>query len=585
MAATEGDAADTAIAGLITTVQGLPWDKAKQQAQGFGDDLDMVSAKAGVAGQDVAQAFQAMTELKGATATGVASALENVSQISTVAGVLGKSAEGLSREFGFMAEGVVKTKGQLFQLLQTTGIFGKDTKKASEYWGKLTEESRIKALDYGLSRVSKSMAEATPSAKQLLTSIDSLYETGKERLGGALLDELVPVLQDVKQRMMSAIPSIEKMAKEIGPVVGQWVGRAVDKIEDGFRYLKDHTQEIHDTIVSAYEKAKSVIDYIIANRDAIALAFGAKTAIPAIGGAVTGAKAAYSSASAVAGLAGMGGTAGSLAVMGAFAAAVAVFAAGAYFLGKHIQESKAHTESQVAKISELSAIAEEGDVARIESLSQVFRNMSIAMDGELNPSLKIALEHIHSIAETSAKMKQADVSSIDREIAMAVEKMKDLPAVTAAQLAAGQSQKAAQGYADQVALSQAALLIDAYNQAAKSGNASTALMAATTIANSKLLEEAFLKSSMAVEGGLEKFADVVIGGGAQFASFGAAIRGKAGAKVPGAPSVVMTGGQVFKITQDFRDQDPDRIGMIFERDLVKLAENRVQARTTMPFGG
>ena len=91
---------------------------------------------------------------------------------------------------------------------------------------------------------------------------------------------------------------------------------------------------------------------------------------------------------------------------------------------------------------------------------------------------------------------------------------------------------------------------------------------------------------MAVEGGLDKFADIVLAGGSQFAGFAAAIRGKGGAaKVPAAPVVHMSGGQTFKITQDFRDVDPDRIALVFERDMVKLAENRIQARTTIPFGG
>lgn len=585
MASVEGDAADTAIAGLISTVQGVPWDQAKDQAGDFGDELDIISAKAGVAGGDVAGAFQAMLELKGATEAGVASARQNVEQVSVIAGVLGKSAEGLSREFGFMGEGVLKTRGQLFQLLQTTGIFGDNTKKAAEYWGKLTEESRIKALEFGLSKVADSMAKATPSSKQLLTSIQSLYETGKERLGDALMAELVPVLTEVKTKMMAAIPVIEKFAKTVGPEVGRWVSAAVTKVEEGFKYLQTHSQEIHDAIVSAYEKAKAVVDFILANKDMIAVAFGAKMAIPAGMAAAKGVGAAYAGAGQVAGAIGMAGVGGSLAVMGAFAAAVAVFAGAAYFLGKHIQETKAHTEVQTSTLAAISKVAESGDVERVERLSSTFKQLAMTTDGELNPAFRTALENMKAIAETSAKMKAADVTHIEKAISMAAGKMQDLPAVTQAQVAAGQTQKAAEDYAANVAANQAAVLIYAYNEASLTGNKAAMQLAANTIAGSDLLKEAFLKSSMDVQGGLEGFADVVMAGGSQFASFVTGIRGKAGAKVPAAPAVHMSGGQTFKITQDFRSEDPDRIAMIFERDIVKLAENRIQARTTIPFGG
>lgn len=585
MASAEGDAADTAVAGLITTVQGIPWGQAKEQAQGFGDDLDELSAKAGVAGDDLAGAFQAMLELRGATERGTADAQRQVEQISVVAGVLGKSAEGLSREFGFMEEGVLKTKGQLFQLLQTTGIFGDNTKKAAQHWASLTEESRIKALDFGLRKVSESMAKAEPSSKQLLTSIESLYDTAKERLGDSLMHELVPVLTSVKDRMSAAVPAIERVAHQIGPAVGHWVGRAVDKVESGLKYLETHSQEISDAITSAYDHAKGVVDFILANKDAIALAFGAKTAIPLVGGAVKGAQAAYAGASGIAGLAGFGGTAGTLAVMGAFAAAVAVFAGAAYFFGKHVQESKEHVEAQTSTLEAITKVAQSGDIARVEKLSATFRQMAMATDGELNPALRTALEHIKGIADTSQRMKQADAGAIEAEIALATSKLKDLPAVTAAQLGAGQSQKAAEEYAANVVANQAALLIDAYGEATRTGNASLAVMAAQTIAGSKALQEAFLKSSANVQGGLEQFADVLLSGGAQFAGFASAIRGKAAKAVPTAPVVHMSGGQTFKITQDFRDQDPDRVALVFQRDMVKLAENRIQARTTIPFGG
>lgn len=587
-AAVGGDAADTALAGLITTVQGIPWEQAKAQAGGFGDDLDAIAISAGVVGDDVGGALQAMVELKGATDVGVAGAVRSVEQLSTVAGVLGKSVEGIGREFGFMQEGVVKTKGQMFQLLQTTGIFGNDTKKAAEYWSKLTEESRIKALDYGLSKISESMGKAEPSAKQLLTSVDNLFDVAKEKLGESLMQELVPVLTDVKNRMSAAIPAIERVAHEIGPVVAHWIGAATEKIESGFKYLETHAQEIHDAITSAFETARNVVDYIVANKDAIALAFGAKAAIPAIGGAVSGVKAAASGASSVAGVLGIAGTVGTAAVMASFVAAVAAFAAAAYFMGKHVQESKEHVENQVTTLEAIHKVAESGDVERVEKLAAHFKSLAVITDGELNPSLQAALEHIHGIAEASQRMKDTDFSRVEQQIATAGDAMRgiaDASQQVAKTIDVGEYHTLFTGTAQQLAANQTTILIDAYNEASRTGNTALMAMAAKTVAGSELLKDAFLKSSMEIEGGLEKFSDVLLGQGSQFSGFTSAIRRKAGSTLPTAPVVHMSGGQSFKITQDFRDVDPDKIALIFEQDMVKLAENRIQARTTIPFGG
>jgi hypothetical protein len=44
-------------------------------------------------------------------------------------------------------------------------------------------------------------------------------------------------------------------------------------------------------------------------------------------------------------------------------------------------------------------------------------------------------------------------------------------------------------------------------------------------------------------------------------------------------------GSSFHLEQDFRGEDPDRVAVIFRKDVAKAAEHRLTARTTGPFGG
>ena len=274
--------------------------------------------------------------------------------------------------------------------------------------------------------------------------------------------------------------------------------------------------------------------------------------------------------------------------MASIVAAVAAFAAAAYFMGRHVQEEKARIETQVTQLKAVQEVAESGDLAKVEELSANFRQLAADAKGQLNPALQTALDHIRGLADASQRIKEAEFGNIERQIAAASTAMQGLSSASeqvTRTFQFGESTSEFQGTAQQLAANQTAILIDAYNQASRTGNAALLGMAAKTIAGSELLKDAFLKSSMEIEGGLEKFSDVILGQGSQFAGFTSAIRKKAGANLPTAPVVHMSGGQVFKVHQDFRDVDPDRIGIVFQQDMVKLAENRIQARTTIPFGG
>ncbi len=584
-AAAGGDAADTAIAGLITTVQGLPWDKAKQQAQGYGDDLDEVAVKAGVMGNDVGAAYQAMLELTGATRQGTMQALQNVEQISTIAGVLEKSAEGLSREYGFMSEGIVKTKGQLFQLLQTTGIFGKDTKKASEYWAGLTEKSRIEQLQHGLGQVAERMGKATPSAKQLEASVENLYEITKEKLGEPLMNELVPVLTQVRDRILASIPQIERFAKSMSKDVGAWVKEATTQAENAFKYLADHQQEISDAIKEGVTTAKGVVDFILAHKEEIALAFGAKAAMPALGaGAKVLSGVMNASANGIGGLAGTGG--GALAGAGAvvaFSAAVAAWAAAVD------QWQKLMAETGGGKSE-----GQQNQDARKEALMKMGANPSYGQAGgdeikrfeELRASFVAGAKDLGEDARAAGEL--ADKAWAAHSAARSMVKPFELAGETLdrfAQVAAAGGEASSEEIgAMQIQIDQAAAMFQA---AVATQNEGSQKYMASLLLKSKELQGAFLTSATMTGDAFNVLAKLVEGASESLAK-GLREKGastKAGAAAPAAPKVMMTGGQTFKIQQDFRDQDPDRVAYVFERDIAKVSERRLQAGTTQPFGG
>lgn len=585
-AAAGGDAADTAVASLITTVQGIPWRQSKAQAQGFGDDLDAISIKAGVAGNDVGNAFQAMLELRGASAEGTSQAVKDVESISMIAGQLGKSSEGLAREYAMATEGVIKTKGQLFQLLQTTGIFGKETKKASAYWATLTDESRIKALDYGLARVADSMDRTEPSAKQLMTSMENLYDMTKEKLGEPLMNELIPVLKDVQKEWSDAIPDIEKFAHLMSKDLAAAVKTTVADAKIAFQYLVDHHEEIRAAISDGVDKAKAVVEFIIARKEAIALAFGAKMAAPALGaGAKVLGGVVEASASGIGGLAGTGGgvLAGGAAVV-AFGAAVGAWALAIDQWKKLMDETgggKSEAEQdQAARKTSLEGMIAKPDAGQWNAKSlKGFEDLRKAyVDGAtaLGEDSRVAGEFADKAYRAHLAFRQT-VQPVE-EAGAAIDKL-----AIAAQFFPEEA-----GQMSEQTDTAVAAIAGAFTKASAAHNDAATAYIANMLTKSTEVQKAFLMSADLTAEGFDALAKLVEGSSMGFADKLREIGGekaRGGAGTPAAPTIQMTGGQTFNIKQDFRDQDPDRVFVTFETDVMKAATRRLQSGMALPFGG
>lgn len=586
MTAAEGQAADHAIAGLIATVQGRDWASAAAEAAELGDSLDLIAANAGVAGDGVQAALQTVLEFTGATEKGVESAKKSITDIATISGVLGKNTEGIAREYAMMVEGTVRTKGQLFQLLQTTGIFGKETKKAAEFWSKMTEEDRIRQLAYGMGEVAGKLSKATPSFKQLLTSIETMWDVAKEKLGEPFVEALSPVLKELIVRMKAAGPAVESFAKSMAKDVGVWVKGAAQMIESGFQYIKTHKDEIAAAIKDAFMTAKKVVEFILAHKEEIAVAFGAHAlANSPIGRGIGSIYGAGAKGGAVTGMGSLGGLGAGGGMLGG-AATVAAFAAAVVAWGVAIDQWSdlmARTEGgkseaerdQLARKRALEGMREgqkgaeglrEWDPAEIKRFEQL-RKSFVEAASELGESSRAAGDLADSVFRAH-RAARGQVEQFDKAIA-AYQALAESGVDMAATDFTGMASMFATGFQNAISTNNDAVAQYIANLVTKSKELQSALLF-----SSELTAEGFTALAQMVEGKSKEFAELLRSAGAQ----------KAEAAKPAAPKIHMSGGQVFKIQQDFRDQDPDRVAFVFQRDIAKAAERRIQASTVSPFG-
>lgn len=580
-AAIEGQKGDKALAGFIATAQGSEWASALDAAQELGDVLDEIGLAANQNKDDVGAAFETMVAIAGATEEGIQKATDETERLAIIANVLGKNTSDLAQEFTFMGEGVVKTKGQLFQLLQGTGIFGKNTKEAAGYWAKLTEESRMQQLAYGLEQVSAQLGKSEPMIGDYLTTIDNLFGMAKEKLGEPIIESLKPALTDLIAKLKSAMPQIEKFGVMIGKEMGKWVEEAVRQFEQGFKYIETHSEEIKNAIAEGYKTAKEVVMFILEHKEEIAIAFGAKTALPAL---QAGASAAGSlidvSAKGIGPLAGTGGgLAAGAATMVAFAAAVGAFALAVDQWQDLMAQSKGGISDEAQNFS---AYKE-----HFEKLSAT-PNMGAMGKDELSNFAR-QREAFVKLAEELGENQRAAGELADRAFA-AHRAVRDMvgPVEQAQKMFENFAKARSEGIIpDEQSIATADALIGqvgaSFTKALSTQNAGAAQYIANLLGKSEALQGAFLASADLTSEGFEALASMVESQSKEFAELlrGRASEGKTKAATPAAPKIVMTGGQTFNVKQDFRDQDPDRVAIMFEKGIGQSIERKLSAGTSI----
>jgi hypothetical protein len=122
-----------------------------------------------------------------------------------------------------------------------------------------------------------------------------------------------------------------------------------------------------------------------------------------------------------------------------------------------------------------------------------------------------------------------------------------------------------------------------YNAAVKSHNQAQIDYAVQVLAGSSRLQKELGDAGVQVEGGLTGLAAALkkFDMGAANNMYDAAKK-QLGTKAMQAQ--VNFNGNTFNIRQDFRDQDPDRVALVFQSDILRSAQARLQAKTAQPFG-
>lgn len=561
-AAAEGQVADTSLATLMSTVQGIPWQAAMEGAQKLGDELDDLGRRTGVATGDIEAGFHALVEVAGATADGVATARAEAEALATISGAMGTSVEGAAREIAFMGEGMLKTKGSMFQLLQSTGVFGSDIKKAKEEWAALSEESRMAKLEEGIAKVAKKAAEMPATFAQTKTSLADVIEMAREKIGEPLIEAITPVLKDLADFIADHLPQMVELAKDFASI-----------LHPLFTFMK------------------AVLVYWVANKASMVVMNAASGVAGMAGGAIG---TAFQAAGG-----GLGGALSGGAAMLGPQGAMGLLAVSAYALTEAIGALKDSLDNTKDSIATQKAMEESLATASKMGSRALFDQIQ-AMEKQTNELHRLgqmrAEEAIHmdkTIAQYRVQLRQ--MQELDQASAKAarIEREQQFAGMADAKKKLEFALKNLDAAINDKSWDTAASVqnasetwVTAFNFATKTHDAASQQYLLGILAQSQNLQQGLLKSGLEIEGGLASFADAIQQAGASFVNqISPDIFKAASGHGKVLPSGSMFGGPTtINVKQEFRNEDPDRIAVVFQRDLQRAAERRYQATTGTPFG-
>lgn len=617
------------LAGMMTAMAPQQWAQARGSAELLYHDIEKIGIALGMEKDAILAGHGALANFLGGTEHAFDVAGRNIEHLAIISANTGMSVQEMGAQFGKMAAGFVSTEAPMFNILKTTGIFHSDMSKVGSEWQKLTDAERIKRLESAIAGISSNLKDAPMTMSDMLGSIKESGAAFLEAFGGSVLRELLDNVDGLKNAINAGGEEFEHFAKSLGEDVGKSLAFIVDELTKAVDYLREHGAEIKQDIMDAFQFAKDVFSFILDNREALTYALGAaaisklpgvkELAGPLGGAAMKAGKGLFATGTTMVTesvSAGIGGPLGGLnameqallavdgaaynaapvvtkvgqgalpALFGAIAAGgppvwagVAAFTALSAGLGYLVYKANKADDDRRKEIDRL-IVRERERSETLEDLST--REFKIQEEERLR-----LIELAEQLGERTAAIKRLDEAGEDRR------RMRE-QYVNPASVAAGNlSLMAQQGADPNLIRSQEELAVTEMTQALKkaveTGDSEVTKALMGILLDNERLKAAFMNTADTVAIGaegiklsLKALEEMGHEGGFLDKFFRSELAREFDGKAP--KTQVTMNGTVIKVQQEFRDQDPDRVAVAFERRFQQAAISRVQASTSSAFG-
>jgi|SRR5579859_1043698 len=488
------------------------------------EELEKTAIQAGLTMKEVTDMYESIIERGGVSAN---KARELTEQMATVGKIVPAGTRGIAEGFSMIELGVIRARNPIVQLIAATGTLHGNAHAVAAQLQKMTPEKQMEAARAAIERQYQIMqkggaAAMTPSLGEINKSLGTIRESFLESVGTPMLAHLMPPLIKVRDFLASHSEDI----KRIGEQIGTGFGEAIDVVSSVASNVYDAFHENWDTVKEVAEAASRPLheawEFILSHKDVIAHTFK-EVASDIIGAAKWLVQA---------------------------------------------TETVAKTMRSVYEF--LTPILDTSrQRAGVSAAEEQARTAARGVTGEGEEAFSQAVEKFRKLATEA----EATPESIERTI----KSMQEWHAEFERQAAE------AKAAADQGDTSN---FTGYLNRAIQSHNEGSLMYAISLLQGSSAMQQALVEGSIKVEGGFGEFLKMLDEKSPELAEkLKTMAKGLTPSDIKGqGPSVNMFGGQTFNIKQDFREADPDRVMVVFRKDLVNQAMNRRQARNSTPFG-
>lgn len=526
------------------------------------ESIEGIAAQTGQSTQMMIEGFASVSEHTNLSNDAVLNLTESMAYAGrAVPGGFNAVAEGLQA----IELGAVRARNPIVQLIRESGMIKGTSKEIAKELNGLAQtghiDQAINLATQAIDKMGSKMRNVEPSFGELLGSITTIREQLYQAAGAPLLKAISPEFERLKNYLIENRDEIAKYAENLGEHVGEWVTEAGEEVRTGFQYLETHADEIEAAIKSGAHEAKEVVDFILAHREAIAIAFGAKTAVGGAAQVFGAAKGVYGAAK--------GGyevykNRGEIADKTVdFAKGAAEWIAKIGGAGGAALKAKSALEALGGGAEAAAASAATGSAEAATAAVATAGGLGVA--GAAALALGVAGAAVGA-SFLAAKQGIGLYDDLQRDAASDLglfkDKLNDMTegygenAQVTAEVNAQWRDLAANGDDAKEALLETAIAAH---------EAASGLMSIAALHDPKRLPgydatEAFLMTPPSID-------------------LNNAVRQAAAKSL----NVNLNGGQKFEIKQDFRDEDPDDIATIFKRDVGRTATNRLQSGYSTPF--
>lgn len=566
-------------------------------AEGATNVYDRLSSLARVTGVARSELVQAFTETGANTTRTNDQLVMLIGNVSLAARALPAPVKDIVAGFTEIEKNVISANNPLIQMVKQANLMRGHSEQIALKLNTMGRQGMLNVMNKAMKEMQERAKKMPMTLKEMGDQLSDMKGDVMKLVGEPMVAALTPAFKEFQTYIANNRGKIEEYAKTLGGKVGGWVKASASLVKEGFAYLEAHGDELKKSITEGFQFAKDAFKWILDHKGELAAGMVAHKAVSsgAVGGAVDGVKGvmAFSNALGAANAMGVGpltaGSASAAKSMGALGFAVIGVSLALDQFNSYLKETGGFLNPAKGEAKkDLDSYME--TLAAMGSSYQSFGDVQVKAFEDFR---RKAIEAAMASDQNSAAVGQQIDAMWKQHLAIkeSTQGFQEAARVAAA-IPEDLSKLGDQDYAGAMDAQReaAAAFAENFNAAQKGNNAAAVNAGVEMLLKSKSLQQALLESGTTVGLSLEKLAETIGDKASEFVDKlkeRAASDAKTGGEKDKPPPTVnqFNGGQTFNIKQDFRDQDPDRIAVIFKNDIGRAAESRVQARGALPFGG